>query len=256
MSETKPDPETPLDGKVAVITGAARNIGRATATRLASYGVSVVVNAVQDREAADAVAHEIFEAGGKALAHMADITDEAAVDKMMATAVNTFGSVDILILNASMRAQKPFRELPTELWHKTIATTLDGAFFCARAAAPHMIKKRWGRIIGLGGMGWNVGTTNRVHVLAAKAGLTGMMHGLANELAPHGVTCNIVSPGQIETDRPASAGVRPAMAHEPPIARLGTVDEIAGMIHYLCLPEADYITGQTMHVNGGAFFGT
>ena len=123
---------TPLDGKVAVITGAARNIGRATAKRLASYGVSVVVNAVQDREAADSVAHEIFNAGGKALAHIADITNEDAVNEMMETAAKAFGSVDILICNASLRAQTPFQEISVEEWKRTIAVTLDGTFFlCA-----------------------------------------------------------------------------------------------------------------------------
>jgi 3-oxoacyl-[acyl-carrier protein] reductase len=249
------NPKAPLDGKVAVITGAARNIGRATTKRLASYGVSVVVNAVQDREAADAVAHEIFESGGKALAHIADVTNEDAVNKMMETAVKAFGSVDILICNASLRAQKPFQEITVEEWHRTIAVTLDGAFFCARAAAPHMIKNRWGRIIGLGGMSSNLGMAKRLHVLAAKAGLVGMMRGLATELAPHNITCNIVAPGQIETDRPKSAGPRPSMDTPPPINRLGHVEEIAGMIHYLCLPEADYITGQTMHVNGGVYYG-
>ena len=247
--------KAPLDGKVAVITGAARNIGRATAKRLASYGVSVVVNAVQDREAADAIAHDIFESGGKALAHIADVTDEDAVNKMMETAVKAFGSVDILICNASLRAQKHFQEITVEEWHRTIAVTLDGAFFCTRAAAPHMIKNHWGRIIGLGGMSSNLGMAKRLHVLAAKAGLVGVMRGLATELAPHNITCNIVAPGHIETDRPKSAGLRPSMNTSPPINRLGDVEEIAGMIHYLCLPEADYITGQTMHVNGGIYFG-
>ena len=247
--------KSPLDGKVAVITGAARNIGRATTKRLASYGVSVVVNAVQDREAADAVAHDIFESGGKALAHIADVTDEDAVNKMMETAVKAFGSVDILICNASLRAQKHFQEITVEEWHRTIAVTLDGAFFCTRAAAPHMIKNRWGRIIGLGGMSSNLGMAKRLHVLAAKAGLVGMMRGLATELAPHNITCNIVAPGQIQTDRPKPAGPRPPMDTPLPINRLGHVEEIAGMIHYLCLPEADYITGQTMHVNGGVYYG-
>ena len=129
------NPKAPLDGKVAVITGAARNIGRAATKRLASYGVSVVVNAVQDREAADAVAHEIFESGGKALAHIADVTNEDAVNKMMETAVKAFGSVDILICNASLRAQKPFQEITVEEWHRTIAVTLDGAF-SARVRPP------------------------------------------------------------------------------------------------------------------------
>ncbi|MBB52846.1 MAG: short-chain dehydrogenase [Magnetovibrio sp.] len=247
--------EAPLNGKVAVITGAARNIGRATAKRLASYGASVVVNAVQDREAADAVAHEIFESGGKALAHIADVTNEDAVNTMMETGAKAFRSVDILICNASVRAQKSFQEITVEEWHHTIAVTLNGAFFCARAVAPFMIENRWGRIIGLGGMSSNLGMAKRLHVLAAKAGLVGIMRGLATELAPHNVTCNIVAPGHIETDRPKSAGPRPSAGMSPPINRLGVVEEIAGMIHYLCLPEADYITGQTMHVNGGVYYG-
>lgn len=248
-------PEAPLEGKVAVITGAARNIGRATAKRLASYGVSVVINAVQDHEAADAVAHEIFEAGGKALAHIADITKEDAVNDMMDTAVKAFGSVDILVCNASLRAQELFLDIPVEDWRRIIAVTLDGTFFCARAAAPLMIKNGWGRIIGLGGSSVYLGTANRAHVLAGKAGLVGLVRGLATELAAHSITCNVVAPGHIETERPASAGPRPKLAVEPPAGRLGEVNEIAGMIHYLCLPEADYITGQTMHVNGGLFYG-
>ena len=174
---------------------------------------------------------------------------------MIETAVKAFGSVDILICNASLRAQKPFQEITVEEWHRTISVTLDGAFFCARSAAPHMIKNRWGRIIGLGGMSSNLGMPKRLHVLAAKAGLVGMIRGLATELAPHNITCNIVAPGQIETDRPKSAGPRPPMDTPLPINRLGHVEEIAGMIHYLCLPEADYITGQTMHVNGGVYYG-
>jgi len=251
MNET----ESPLEGKVAIVTGGARNIGRSIAKRLASYGVSVVVNAVQDREAADAVAHEIFEAGGRALAHICDITDEDAVNEMAETAVKAFGSVDILVSNASIRAQKPFLEIDTEEWHRTLAVPLDGAFFCARACAPHMIKNKWGRIITIGGISAYIGTANRVGLLAAKSGLVGLTRGLAVELADHGITCNVVSPGHINTVRPGTAGARPPMKVEAPIKRFGHVEEIAGMVHYLCLPEAAYITGQTMHINGGLYYG-
>ena len=251
MNET----ESPLEGKVAIVTGGARNIGRSIAKRLASYGVSVVVNAVQDREAADAVAHEIFEAGGRALAHICDITDEDAVNEMAETAVKAFGSVDILVSNASIRAQKPFLEIDTEEWHRTLAVPLDGAFFCARACAPHMIKNKWGRIITIGGISAYIGTANRVGLLAAKSGLVGLTRGLAVELADHGITCNVVSPGHINTVRPGTAGARPPMKVEPPIKRFGHVEEIAGMVHYLCLPEAAYITVQTMHINGGLYYG-
>lgn len=246
----------PLDGKVAVVTGAARNIGRATAKRLAEYGVSVVVNAVRDGEAADAVAHEIFEAGGRAIAHLADVTQEDAARGLIDTAIKSFGGIDILVSNASVRAQKPFHEITLEEWRHTLGVSLDGAFLCARAAAPHMIQKKWGRIIALGGVSMYIGTANRAHVMAAKAGVVGLTRGMAVELAPHNITCNVVSPGHIDTERPASAGERPPLSVKPAIDRFGNVDEIAGMVHYLCLPEADYITGQTMHVNGGLYLGT
>lgn len=248
--------DSPLDGKVAVVTGAARNIGRATAKRLADYGVSVVVNAVQDREAADAVAHEIFEAGGRAVAHIADVTDETAAQGLIDAAVKAFGGIDILVSNASVRAQKPFHEITLEEWHHTLAVPLDGAFLTARAAAPHMMKKKWGRIVTLGGISAHIGTPNRAHVLAAKAGLVGFTRGMAVELGAYNITCNVVAPGHIDTERPASAGERPPLKVKPAIDRFGDVEEIAGMIHYLCMPEASYITGQTLHVNGGLYLGS
>jgi len=245
----------PLNGKVAIVTGAARNIGRATALRLASCGVSIVVNAVQDREAANAVANEIFEAGGSSVAHVADVTDEAAVAKMVAVAKKTFGGIDILVSNASVRGQVPFLEMSLEEYHRVLAVPLDGAFLCARACIPHMITAGGGRIITLGGISAYIGTANRAHLLTAKAGLVGLTRGLAVEFAKEKITCNVISPGHINTDRPASAGARPPMKTPPPVDRLGSVEEISSMVHYLCLPEADYITGQTFHVNGGLYMG-
>ena len=121
--------DAPLEGKVAVITGSARNIGRTTAKRLANYGVAVVINALQDREAADAVAHEIFEAGGRAIAHVADITDEDAAKGLIDTAIKGFGSIDILVCNASIRSQIPFHKISLEDWHRTLAVPLDGTFY-------------------------------------------------------------------------------------------------------------------------------
>ena len=247
--------DAPLEGKVAVITGSARNIGRTTAKRLANYGVAVVINALQDREAADAVAHEIFEAGGRAIAHVADITDEDAAKGLIDTAIKGFGSIDILVCNASIRSQIPFHKISLEDWHRTLAVPLDGTFLCARAAAPKMMERKWGRIITLGGISSYIGTANRAHAVTAKAGLVGLTRALAVELAPFNITCNVISPGHIDTERPKSAGERPPMRAKPHIDRMGNVSEIAGMVHYLCLPEADYITGQTMHINGGLYFG-
>lgn len=245
----------PLAGKVAIVTGAARNIGKATAERLAADGAAVIVNAAQDRAAAEEVAGAIAARGGRAVVHLADITDAGAVQDMVAAAVDAFSGVDILVCNASVRGQKPFLEMSYEEWRRVIDVTLDGAFHTAKACVPLMIERGWGRIVTLGGISWHVGTSNRVHNLVSKSGLTGFTRGLAVELAPHNITVNSVSPGFIDTVRPGSAGVRPPLKVHPPVDRMGTVDEIASMVRYLCLPEAAYVTGQIMHVNGGLFLG-
>jgi 3-oxoacyl-[acyl-carrier protein] reductase len=249
------DKNSPLAGRVAIVTGAARNIGRTIALRLAADGATVVVNAVQDSTAADAVAHEISEAGGQAMAHVADVTDEEAVQKMVSMVVTAFGKVDIMVSNASVRGQVPVEEMTLEEWHRVLAVPLDGAFLLSKACIPHMKKNNWGRIVTLGGISAYIGTKNRAHLLAAKAGLVGFTRGIAAEVAEFGITCNVVSPGHIETDRPASAGVRPPLTVQPPISRFGSIDEVASMVRYLSLPEASYITGQTMHVNGGLYMG-
>ena len=247
--------DLPLTGRVAIVTGSARNIGRTIALRLAADGAAVVVNAVQDSAAADAVAHEISKAGGQAMAHVADVTNEEAVQKMVGMATMAFGRIDIMVSNASVRGQVPIEEMSLEEWHRVLAVPLDGAFLLSKACIPHMKKNNWGRIITLGGISAYIGTKNRAHLLAAKAGLVGFTRGIAAEVADRGITCNVVSPGHIDTDRPASAGVRPPLVVRPPIDRFGRPDEVASMVRYLCLPEAAYITGQTMHVNGGLYMG-
>lgn len=247
--------DLPLTGRVAIVTGSARNIGRTIALRLAADGAAVVVNAVQDSAAADAVAHEISKAGGQAMAHVADVTNEEAVQKMVGMAATAFGRIDIMVSNASVRGQVPIEEMSLEEWHRVLAVPLDGAFLLSKACIPHMKKNNWGRIITLGGISAYIGTKNRAHLLAAKAGLVGFTRGIAAEVADCGITCNVVSPGHIDTDRPASAGVRPPLVVRPPIDRFGRPDEVASMVRYLCLPEAAYITGQTMHVNGGLYMG-
>ena len=247
--------DLPLTGRVAIVTGSARNIGRTIALRLAADGAAVVVNAVQDSAAADAVAHEISKAGGQAMAHVADVTNEEAVQKMVGMATMAFGRIDIMVSNASVRGQVPIEKMSLEEWHRVLAVPLDGAFLLSKACIPHMKKNNWGRIITLGGISAYIGTKNRAHLLAAKAGLVGFTRGIAAEVADRGITCNVVSPGHIDTDRPASAGVRPPLVVRPPIDRFGRPDEVASMVRYLCLPEAAYITGQTMHVNGGLYMG-
>jgi len=244
-----------LDGKTALVTGSARNIGRATALALAADGANIVVNAVQDQDAADGVVREITGAGGQAISFLCDVTDSGAVKDMNAAAAETFGGVDILICNASSRGQNPFLEMTHEEWRRVIDISLDGSFFLAQAAVPHMVEKGWGRIVTLGGISWHIGTPRRVHNLVAKAGLVGFTRGLAVEMAESGITVNCVSPGFIDTERPASAGVRPPLKVHPPVDRMGEPKEIASMVRYLCQPEAAYITGQTLHVNGGMYLG-
>ena len=247
--------ERPLEGKTALVTGSARNIGRATALRLAAAGANVVVNARQDLAAAEAVAAEIGAAGGRAAVAMGDVTEPAMVAAMADAARDAFGSLDILVCNASARGQVPFLEMDHAQWRAVIDISIDGTFHLAQAALPTMLEKGWGRIVTLGGVSWHVGFKNRINNLVAKSGLTGLTRGLAAEFGGRGVTANMVAPGPIETERPASAGAMPPMASPPPVPRYGTVDEIASAVTFLCLPEQGYINGQIIHVNGGMFYG-
>lgn len=244
-----------LEGKVALVTGAGRNIGRAIAMALARDGASVVVNGRADQAAIAAVAAEITALGGKAMAHRADVSDEAAVAGMVAAAEAAFGGIDIAVLNAGLRRQTPFLEMPLAEWREILSVALDGAFILSRAVVPSMIRRGGGAIVGLSGISTHVGTPNRVHVSASKSGLEGLMRALAVELAPQGIRCNSVSPGSIDTQRGASAGALPATLAERgvPLGRKGSVEEIAAVVRLLVGPEGGYITGQTIHVNGGAF---
>jgi len=247
------NPDGRLAGRAAIVTGGARNIGRAICHALAEEGVAVVVNALGDRAAAEGVAAEIKDAGGRAIACLGDVTREADAAALAAAAVDAFGRIDVLVSNAALRKQTPFLEMTLDEWHRVLAVPLDGAFLCARAAVPHMIRAGGGAIVTIGGVSAHVGTRERPHVCAAKAGLGGLTHALAMELAPHGIRVNCVAPGAIDTVRGASAGARPASAPSVPLARLGRPEEIAAMVRLLCLPDGAYVTGQTIHVNGGAF---
>ncbi len=249
--------DKPLAGKVAIITGAGKNIGRAIAHRLAADGAAVVVNGRGDRAIVEAVADEIGAAGGKAMPYLADVSKSDAVAAMVEAAVKEFGGVDIAVGNAGLRRQTPFLQMNLEEWHEILAVALDGAFVLAKAVVPEMIKRGGGAFVGLSGVSHHAGSTGRVHVNASKAGLEGFLRGLAMELAPHNITANAVAPGSIDTVRGPSAGGPGGRGHirEIPLGRQGTADEIAAMVRFLVGPEGRYITGQTIHVNGGLFFG-
>jgi 3-oxoacyl-[acyl-carrier protein] reductase len=244
-----------LAGKVALVTGAGKNIGRSIAATLARDGATVVVNGRSDRAAVDAVVAEIEAAGGKALGWMADVSEEPAVARMMEGVAAELGGVDILVSNAGLRRQTPFLEMGYAEWREILSVALDGAFLMARAAAPGMVARGGGAIVALSGVSTHVGTPNRCHVSASKAGLEGLMRALAVELAPHGIRCNCVAPGAVDTQRGASAGALPPSltGGAIPLGRKASVDDIAGAVRYLVGPEGAYVTGQTLHVNGGTF---
>jgi 3-oxoacyl-[acyl-carrier protein] reductase len=244
-----------LDGRVAIVTGAARNIGRAIALALAEGGAAVVVNARSDQAAADAVAAEIRALGGRAIAALTDVCDEAAVAKLVAQAIDAFGRIDIVVNNAAVRRETPLAELSLAEWHEVLGVTLDGAFLLARAALPHLIASGQGAIINIGGLTAYAGARNRAHVVAAKAGLDGLTKALAHELAPHGITVNLVAPGLIDTARGAHAPARPDhhRHHQTLVGRRGRPEEVAAWVRRLAGPDGRYLTGQTIHVNGGAF---
>jgi 3-oxoacyl-[acyl-carrier protein] reductase len=244
---------TALAGKVALVTGAGKNIGRAIALTLARAGATVLVNGRSDRAAIEAVAAEIVAAGGRAVPQLADVSDPDAVAAMAREVAETLGGVDILVSNAGLRRQTPFTEMSYAEWREILSVALDGAFLLARAFVPQMIARGGGAIVALSGISHHVGTPNRAHVSASKAGLEGLMRSLAVELAPHNIRCNCVAPGTIDTVRGASAGASPGMTGGIPLGRKGTIEEIAAVVRLLAGPEGGYITGQTVHVNGGAF---
>ena len=244
-----------LAGKVAIITGSGKNIGKAIAQRLAADGAAVVINGRGDRAIVEETAQEIRAAGGRALPYLADISKPDAVQAMVDAAVKEFGGVDIAIGNAGLRRQTPFLQMNIEEWHEILSVALHGAFYLAKATVPEMIKRGGGTFIGLSGISHHAGSSGRIHVNASKAGLEGMVRGLAIELAPHNITANCVAPGSIDTVRGASAGGPHGrgMSREIPAGRQGRPEEIAAMVRFLVGPEGRYVTGQTIHVNGGLF---
>lgn len=232
-----------LAGRVALVTGAGRNIGRAIALALADAGASVVVNARNSRDEIESVASQI-----NGLAVLADVTDEKSVERMVRQTLERFGRLDILVNNAALRAVEPIESIDLKRWREVTSVILDGAWNCVHASLEALKKSGGGSIVNIGGLSAHTGAAGRPHVVAAKEGLVGLTRALAHDLAPHNVTVNCVVPGHIETARTS-----PSANHkESPLGRRGKPEEVAAAVRFLAGPGARYITGAVLHVSGGA----
>jgi 3-oxoacyl-[acyl-carrier protein] reductase len=245
-----------LTGKVAIVTGAGRNIGRAIALALAEGGASIVVNARSNRAEAEAVARAIEAKGGKAVVHLGDVADTTAVQAMVDLALTAFGRLDILVNNAALRREKAFAEMSYAEWREIMDVTLDGAFHCTKACLAALKKSGTGTIVNIGGLSAHTGAKDRAHVITAKAGIVGFTRALAHDLVADGITVNCVVPGLIGTPRPKDRP-EPAhhLTHQTISGERGKPEEVAALVRFLCSPAARYITGQAIHSNGGAYLG-
>lgn len=240
--------------RVAFVTGAGRNIGRAIALALARQGCDVVINGRADRKACDDVAGEVTALGCRALVLMGDVGRSDAVAGMAKEALAAFGRVQIVVNNAAIRPQKAFLEMADDDWHRVLDTDLNSAFYTARAFGAGMVEAGWGRIVNLTGMNAMHGYSGRAPVSVAKHGLWGLTKSLAKELGPNGVTTNAISPGPIDTEHadPAMTAHIREQKSRIPVGRLGTPDDIAALTAFLCSDAGGFINGQMIASNGGA----
>ncbi len=241
-----------LNNRVALVTGGSRGIGKAIALALAKAGAAVAVNYRERGEEAASVVEAIRQAGGRAAAIAADVSNAAAVQRMVAEAEDRLGAIDILVNNAGMAAMRGLDDITEEDFDRAVAVNLKSAFLCTQAVLPDMRARRWGRIVNISSIGARVGAGSvSVAYGAAKAGLEGLTRAYALRLAPEGVTVNAIAPGLIDTEMGAPL-IAAGVAARIPVGRVGTGDEIAQAVLFV-VGDA-FITGQTLAVNGGALF--
>ena len=242
-----------LSGRVALVTGASRGIGRAIATKLAEQGATVVAAARGDNAAATVAA--IAASGGKAEVASADMGDAAAIDALVSGTLQRHGRVDILVNNAGITKDQLMLRMKREDWDTVLATNLTGAFALTQAVLKPMIKQRGGRIVCISSVVGQSGNAGQANYAASKAGLIGFAKSVAQEVASRNITVNVVAPGLIETDltKAITEGAREEWAAKIPLKRLGTPDDIAAAVCFLASDEAAYITGQVLAVNGGMY---
>ena len=242
-----------LTGRIAIVTGASRGIGRAIARMLASRG-AVVVAAARGDNAAETVA-AIREAGGRAEPATVDVSDAAAVEAMVSAVLQRHGRVDILVNNAGIARDQLLLRMKRDDWDQVIATNLTAAFTCVQAVLKPMVKQRAGRIISISSVVGQMGNAGQANYAASKAGLIGFSKALAREVASRSITVNVVTPGLVDTDmtKAITDKAQTDWASAIPLGRLGTPDEIAAAVCFLASDEAAYITGQVLAVNGGMY---
>jgi 3-oxoacyl-[acyl-carrier protein] reductase len=242
-----------LDGQVAIVTGASRGIGKATALQLAAQGAKVTINYASSSEAANAVVSEIKAAGGEALAIGADVSKAEAVDQLVAETMSQWGRIDILVNNAGITKDTLLLRMKLEDWQAVIDLNLTGVFLCTRAVSKIMLKQKSGRIVNITSVACQIGNPGQSNYSAAKAGVMGFTRTVANELSSRGITVNAVAPGFIETDMTNDLKAE-GILQMIPLGRYGQPEEVAGLVRFLAAdPAAAYITGQTFNINGGMF---
>jgi 3-oxoacyl-[acyl-carrier protein] reductase len=246
-----------LDGKIVLVTGGSRGIGRAICLHLAAQGATVGINYVSNSTAAEEVLTEITAQGGKGFITGFDVADTKAVQKAIKEITTEQGGVDILVNNAGITRDGLMARMKDDDWDAVLNTNLKGAFTCSKAAMRGMMKKRWGRIINITSVVGFLGNAGQVNYASAKAGLVGLTKSMARELAARQVTVNCVAPGYIITDMTADLpeDIQEKIKAEIPLATLGTPEDVAGAVAYLASEESRYMTGQTLHVNGGMYMG-
>jgi len=244
-----------LDGKIALVTGGSRGLGRAICQALASAGATIAINYLKENQQAQEVKQAILQQGGRAEIFQADVSKKEEAERLVAQVVETFQGIDILVNNAGIREDELFVRMTDEKWDKVIQVNLYSTYYVTKAVVPYMLKKKWGRIINVTSLGPFVGSPGQTNYTASKMALVGFTHSLARELAPKGITANLIAPGLIDTDftRDLQERFVDIVIKAIPIGRFGKPSEVAGAVVFLASEEASYITGNTLHINGGGY---